>query len=69
MTYEEVLIYFGGTGYKIAKRLNISMAAPCHWKKNGYIPIRSQMKIEKYTHGLLKADLKHCGMQCNANNQ
>jgi hypothetical protein len=60
MTYEEVLAYCGGTGYKIAQTLKVSMATPCHWKAQGFIPIVAQMRIEKLTGRKLRADLNHC---------
>ena len=66
MTYEEVLEYCGGTGYKIAKKLEVSMAAPCHWKKAGYVPIQAQIRIEELTGGELKASLDHCSGSVNA---
>ena len=46
--------------YKAAKQLNISQQSIINWKKRGYIPIVSQMKIEAGTEGQLKARLEDC---------
>ena len=51
---------FFGTFYKAAKQLNISQQSIINWKKRGYIPIVSQMKIEAGTEGQLKARLEDC---------
>ena len=59
MTYAEVLAYFGGTGYAIAKHCGLSIGAPHQWKMKGYVPIKAQMKIEELTKGELKADTHH----------
>lgn len=59
MTYEEVEKYYG-SGYRIAKDGGFSAGAPYNWKRQGFIPIETQMIIEKRTEGRLKADLLHC---------
>ena len=59
MTYEEVEKYYG-SGYRIADKGGFSRGAPYNWKKQGFIPIETQMLIEKRTEGALKADLSHC---------
>lgn len=66
MTYDEVLIYCGDefgnvSGYKIAKKLGVSMTTAINWKKWGFVPIKAQMLIEAKTGGALRADLNHCG--------
>jgi hypothetical protein len=58
MTLQEVLNHYG-TGYKFAKATKISTNSFYDWVKRGYIPIGSQMKIERLTKGLLKANLSH----------
>jgi len=60
MTYDDVVMFYG-SGYKISKNGGFSNGSPYNWKKQGYIPIETQMKIEKKTNGALKANLKHCG--------
>ena len=59
MKYDDLIKYFG-SGYKVSLDCNISAGAPYNWKKQGYIPIKTQMLIEKLTKGELKADLAHC---------
>ena len=59
MTYDEVAKYYG-SGYRIADKGGFSRGAPYNWKKQGYIPIETQMLIEKRTGGELKASLDHC---------
>lgn len=60
MTYEEVVKYYG-SGYKIARDGGFSAGAPYNWKRQGFIPIDTQMEIERRTNGKLKASLEHCG--------
>ncbi len=69
MTYQELLAYCGGTGYKIAQVCHVSMGTPCHWKKWGFIPIKAQMMIEELTGGKLKADVGHCKSEFDAINK
>lgn len=66
MTYDDVLQYCADehgnvSGYKISKTFGLSMSTPVHWKRWGFVPIKSQMDIEHKTNGVLKADFKHCG--------
>ena len=60
MTYDEVVEHFGGTAYKVAKACRFGMGTPYGWKKQGFIPIETQRKLEKLTDGALKASLLHC---------
>lgn len=59
MLIEDVIKHFG-TPYKASMRLGISVNTPKNWKKIGYIPIVTQVKIEHLTDGVLRADLSHC---------
>ena len=52
MTNEEVVSHFG-TWYKVTMQGGFSINAPTYWKKLGYIPTLSQMKLEKITQGKL----------------
>ncbi len=56
MTLEEVRKYYG-TGYKFEKVTGMLRSNFWKWKKDGFIPIRSQMKIQDLTKGELKASL------------
>jgi len=59
MTIEELEKYYGNS-YQFEKRTGMSSGNFPGWKKLGYIPIFSQMKIERLTNGVLKASLDHC---------
>lgn len=59
MTVDDIKEYFGSF-YKAARFLNISEQSTMNWKRRGYIPIASQMKIEKLTDGALKARFEDC---------
>lgn len=54
MTIEELYNLYG-TKYKFRKETGLSITTFDNWLKLGYIPIASQMKLEKLTKGLLKA--------------
>lgn len=51
---------FFGSFYKAARFLKMSDASFINWKRRGYIPIVSQMKIEELTEGALKARFEDC---------
>lgn len=57
MTIEEVLKIYK-TGYRVCKELEITRQNFSVWQKRGYIPYRQQLKLERLTNGLLKADLE-----------
>ena len=56
MKYEQVMEHFK-TAYRLRKELGISTSAPSNWRKLGYIPIETQLRIEELTSGLLRASL------------
>ena len=45
--------------YNFHKETRMSHSSLYNWEKWGYIPIASQMKIEKITEGKLKAEWEH----------
>jgi hypothetical protein len=55
MTFEELREHYG-TGYKFSKETGMSASSWRNWKKWGYIPIESQLKIQKMTQGKLKVN-------------
>lgn len=59
MTLDELKNSFGSF-YKAARFLKNSEQSTMNWKRLGYIPIASQMKIEKLTGGELKARFEDC---------
>lgn len=54
MTIIEMYKYFG-SAYAFNKATGMSATSLSNWKRIGYIPIRSQAKIEQLTNGGLKA--------------
>jgi len=58
MTVEELKDYYK-TGYRFEKSTKMTGNSFLNWMKWGYIPIESQFKIENYTDGQLRADIKH----------
>ncbi len=59
MTIEDVFMYFG-SGYRMRKSIGIHHTTMTNWRERGYIPIETQIRIERLTEGKLKADLSHC---------
>jgi len=59
MTLREVLDHYGNA-YAIGKTKHFTFGAPYYWIRLGYIPIKTQMRIEHLTGGRLRADLEHC---------
>ena len=59
MTIEELEAFYGNS-YRFEKKTGMSHGNFPVWKKLGYIPIFSQMKLERLTKGALKASLDHC---------
>lgn len=55
MTIEEALKIYG-TGYGLCKVLGVSNQNFTRWKKQGWIPQSQQLRLEKITNGVLKAD-------------
>lgn len=62
MTIEEVLDHYGST-YRFSEITGMSHANIPNWKKRGYIPIESQIRLERLSEGALRADLSHCDME------
>ena len=66
MTIEDVLRYFG-TAVKMDLAIGISRSNVYYWKKVGYIPITSQLKLETLTRGALQADIRRAGEYTQSN--
>ena len=58
MTLDDLKNHFGNS-LRFQEKTGMSHANYVHWAKCGYIPILSQMKIQKLTGGTLKADFDH----------
>lgn len=59
MTIDEVEKYYG-SAWKMERKHKMSHKNITNWKRIGYVPILTQIKIERLTGGVLKADLAHC---------
>lgn len=59
MTIDEVEKYYG-SAWKMERKHKLSHKNISNWKRLGYVPILTQIKIEKLTGGVLKANLEHC---------
>ena len=60
MTFQQVKKYFK-SGYFLHKHTGMSKVNFINWGRRGYIPIQSQLKLERLTNGKLKANIKHLG--------
>lgn len=58
MLLEDVKKYFG-TSYRFHQVTGMHHGCFNNWDARGYVPILTQMKLEKITNGELKADLEH----------
>lgn len=56
MTIDEVVKYFGN-GYRFNKKTGMSQTCFKNWKRKGFVPDFSQLKIEHLTNGELKAEV------------
>jgi hypothetical protein len=58
MTIEELIREYK-TGYRFKKETGLSHTCWHNWKERGYIPIHSQIVIQRLSNGRLKADINH----------
>ena len=58
MKPEDVLQYYPSRA-AACRALYISRQCFTSWVKRGYVPYRQQLKFEKITNGVLKADVEH----------
>jgi len=58
MVVKDILNFFG-TWAEAARELRMGHNTLQTWKRKGFIPIRSQHRIERFTDGALKADVDH----------
>jgi len=59
MRLEEVYEYYDRKWCRIAISIGMTESSVRYWRKKGAIPFRSQILIEHYTSGELKADMAH----------
>lgn len=57
MTLEDIEQYFG-TSYQFSKKTGMPANNYYNWRKAGFIPIRTQIKLQKITEGRLQASLE-----------
>lgn len=55
MTVDDVLAYFG-SGYEMKKSVGLSPSNIKNWLSYGYVPFRSQIKLQRLTNGALKVN-------------
>ncbi|MGE4118926.1 MAG: hypothetical protein AB7F29_13720 [Candidatus Nitrosocosmicus sp.] len=62
MKLNDLITYYGNSDNFVKKT---GMARNCWfiWKRKGYVPIKSQYRIEGLTSGTLKADFEHAGLK------
>lgn len=58
MTLQEIYEHYQSNWAFASRELKIGTTTIQKWKKRGYIPIRSQMVLEKRTKGIFKARLQ-----------
>ena len=63
MLLQELFVHYGRNWVKVARAINCGSTSLQNWRKWGYIPIESQIRIESYTNGQFKADLNHAKPQ------
>lgn len=56
MKLNEVKNYFK-TWYQLNKQIGVAQGTITKWRKQGFIDIKQQLRIEKFTKGQLKASL------------
>ncbi len=59
MKLDDIYHYYDCNWAKVARELKLGSTTLQKWKAKGYVPIRSQMVIEKRSQGLFKANLRH----------
>jgi hypothetical protein len=64
MLLDELYEYFG-TWTKLVRSLDFSHTSYLVWRKKGYIPYTSQLRIEKITRGKFKAKQAHAKPSIN----
>lgn len=58
MRINEVHEMFDHNWCRAMRELGFGVNTYQHWRKNGYIPMRAQLRIEEKTNGILRADLR-----------
>lgn len=67
MTLDDILKHFGN-GNKFEIATGLSHANIRNWRKRGYIPWFSQIKLEHISKGQLKADIKESWFEHSESN-
>ena len=58
MTVTEIYEYYNNNWSEAARELKVGFTTIKGWRIRGYIPIRSQIILEKRTQGMLKARIE-----------
>lgn len=62
MTIEEALRYFNSP-YELCKKINAAQSNFTRWKKQGFIPVAQQLKINEFTGAEMPIDLSKEAME------
>jgi hypothetical protein len=60
----DVKKYFGSS-YAFTKKTGFHHANYKNWAERGYIPLNSQIKLEKISNGAIKANIEHVNISDN----
>lgn len=61
MKVEDIYEHFGKSWTKVSRELKVPHSSLQNWRKRGFIPIRTQMLLERKSNGLFKASLDDAG--------
>lgn len=61
MTVSDVQAYYGHDWREFIKRSGFNRASWFRWQASGFVPMSSQLRLQRKTRGRLKADPKHVG--------
>jgi hypothetical protein len=64
MTLNEIKAYFGSS-YQFNLKTKMNHRNYKNWAVKGFVPIKTQIKLEEFTNGELKADLLHLRKEDN----
>ena len=59
MKLDDLYEYYQKSWVNVMRQTGVGSTSLLNWRKLGYIPIVSQLKIETNTNGLFQANLEH----------
>ena len=57
MRLDDIYEHYGKSWVKVMREIGVGSSTLTLWRKNGFIPANSQIKLEKRLNGLFRADL------------